>query len=134
GAEAHYFNDRFWYGGGDPHNVGAPDVNAVVPTINFDWGNGSPDPAIQADLFSTQFTGKIHADVSGTYTFITNTDDDGYLWVNGKLVSQDPGLHGGRNATSLTPISLAAGHDYDFIFEQSENGGGAVAHLYWVTP
>ena len=134
GVELHYFADRFWYGGGDPHVSGNPDLNTTAATVNVDWGGQPPATGIPGVLFSTQFTGTIHADTTGKYTFISNTDDDGYLWVNGVLVSQDPGLHAPEMATNLTPINLTAGQNYDFIFVMSQNQGGAAAHMFWVTP
>ena len=49
---------------------------------------GSPDPAIQSDNFSTQYTGKVHVDTAGTYTFVSNTDDDGFLFLRYVRVAQ----------------------------------------------
>ena len=126
GVEGHYYNVAFW--------AGTPTVSTQVLTVNQNWPNGSPDPAIRASNNSTVFTGKVHADVAGTYTFISNTDDDGYLYVDGQLVSEDPGGHGTRNATSVVAISLAANTDYDFVLLQSQGGGGAGANMLWVTP
>src|SRR5205807_9637571 len=79
-------------------------------------------------------------DQAGVYTFVTNTDDEGFLFLNDgtsntyKLVSSDPGGHGERDATNVVGVSLAAHTAYNFIFEQSENGGGAGAHLKWIKP
>jgi hypothetical protein len=129
GAEAHYYNTAYW--------AGTPAVSTQVITVNEN--NPSPDPAIRASDNSTAFTGKIRTDAAGTYTFISNTDDDGYLWVDGQLVSSDAttstnGGHGTRNASTLFPISLAANTSYDFVFLQSQGGGGAGANMLWVEP
>src|SRR5213078_2504194 len=68
------------------------DKQTVVPNIDFDWGNGSPDPAIRTDYFSTVFTGKVTIPVSTDHpagsdvdvTFINSSDDDGVIFVNGQ--------------------------------------------------
>jgi hypothetical protein len=102
--------------------------------IDFDWGTGVPDPGVNGDNFSTRFQGTITATAAGTYTFVSNTDDAGYLFVKGVLVSQDPGGHGQREATILTPITLTAGEVVPFVIYQAEGGGGAGVHLKWIPP
>ena len=145
GVEAHYFKGTL-LGSGNPQLIGTPPAEfALVNNIDKNFDNStpadSPDgqnfpdiPRIGHTDWSIMYTGKIHTDAAGTYTFITNTDDDGYLWVNDMLVSSDPGGHGQRNATNLVPISLAGNTDYDFIMVQSQGIFGAGAHLLWVEP
>ena len=98
-------------------------------TVNFNWGTGSPDPAIAADTFSVRWTGEIEARFSETYNFQTTTDDGVRLWINDQLVidqfiDQPPTSHQGA-------INLIAGQRYDIELEYYENGGGAVAELAW---
>src|SRR5262249_12150229 len=111
-------------------------LTRVDSTINFDWGNGSPDASISADLFTARWTGSIQAQFSEVYTF-TTTSDDGirvYLTANGQKVAvvdswvdQAPTDHSGI-------ISLVAGQRYNIEVDYYENGGGAVAKLYWSSP
>jgi uncharacterized repeat protein (TIGR03806 family) len=124
--------------GGSPPNPfpGSPTLTRVDPTINFDWGGGSPDASISSDLFTARWTGSIQPQFSEVYTF-TTTSDDGirvYLWVNGQRVAvvdswvdQAPTDHSGI-------ISLVAGQRYNIEVDYYENGGGAVAKLYWSSP
>ncbi len=98
-------------------------------TVAFNWGSGSPDPAIGADTFSVRWTGQIEPLYSETYTFQTNTDDGVRLWVNNQLIidkfiDQAPTAHAGS-------ITLNAGQRYDIRMEYYENGGGAQAQLAW---
>jgi len=58
----------------------------VDPTVNFNWGSGSPDPSINAESFSVRWTGQVRADASETYTFYTTSNDGVRLWVNNQLV------------------------------------------------
>src|SRR5438045_505562 len=54
--------------------------------VNFDWGGGSPDPSITADLFSARWTGMVVPRYAETYTFYTTTDDGVRLWIDGQLI------------------------------------------------
>jgi hypothetical protein len=134
GAFAQYVNNRTQNSTGEP-NFGDPIVvSTIVPgPIDFAYGTGSPDPAIQGDDFSTRFSGIVHIVNGGSYTFRVNTDDGGHLWVNGQLVSDYPGLHGAGNGAVNTPITLPAG-DIPFVFVQAERGGGADAHMFYTGP
>ncbi len=104
----------------------------VDPTVNFDWGNGSPSPSIGADTFSVRWTGRIRPRFTQTYTFTVTADDGVRLYVDGRLlinqwVDQSPTSH---SAT----IALQADRDYAIRMEMYENGGGAVARLEWQSP
>jgi hypothetical protein len=127
GVQGHFYNQTFW--------GGSPLVSAVGATVDFHWA-ATPNTLItNGGRASSIFTGQITAPETGFYQIVSNTDDDGYLFVDGVLVSQDPGGHGERDATVLTPITLQAGQKYNFaLFQTNSGGGGAGAHLKWVTP
>jgi len=107
-------------------------VTRVDPTVNFDWGYGSPDPAIPVDHFSARWTGQVLAPTGGTYTFATNSDDGSRLWVNGQLVVNQWSDHAPTEASGT--IMLAAGQRYSIVMESYENTGGALAQLRWTEP
>lgn len=123
GLNATYYNNMDFTG---------TTVSRVDAAPNFNWGTGSPDPAIGVDTFSARWTGKIQAMEGGTYTFRTTSDDGIRLWVNNvllvdKLVDQ--------SASSWTgTIALAAGQIYDIRIDYYENGGDALAQLEWQRP
>ncbi|MGI9646481.1 MAG: Ig-like domain-containing protein, partial [Ilumatobacteraceae bacterium] len=99
------------------------------PVIDFNWGSGSPDPAIGSNTFSVRWTGLIEPLYSETYTIYTVSDDGIRVWIDGQLVidswiDQAPTEHSGI-------IALQAGQRYDIDIEYYENGGGAVARLLW---
>jgi hypothetical protein len=160
---AHYYNDGFWGNGNAgrpaaPYNINggtvafpnqtisvarAGDVQTTVPNIDFDWGGGSPDPAIRGDNHSTLFVGKLVAPATGTYEILGYGDDDTHVFVDGQLVSSDPLGHGQedpRSAGSLghgggaATIDLTAGQQYDLVVLQAEQGGGSGVRLRWVLP
>lgn len=100
--------------------------------IDFDWGNGSPDPLVPNNVFSVRWTGKLVPATTGSYTFRTTSDDGVRLWINNVLVidqwrDQSP-------ANYAAAVNLTAGTEVSVKMEFYENGGGAVARLYWSGP
>jgi hypothetical protein len=112
--------------------TGTPTLTRIDPMVNFDWGNGSPDPSISADTFTVRWTGQVQAQFSEPYTFTTTSDDGVRLYVNGTLVI-DQWIDQGPTDWTGT-IALQAGQLYDIRMEYYENGGGAVAKLAWSSP
>jgi PA14 domain/Bacterial Ig domain len=98
-------------------------------SVNFDWGNGTPDPRIAAGSYSVRWSGKISPRYSQTYTFTTTTDDGARLWVNGQLLV-DHWVDQGATPWTGT-IALVANQSYDIVMEYYQGGGDASAKLYW---
>lgn len=99
------------------------------PQINFNWGSGEPDPAVGADNFSVRWTGEVEAAFTETYTFYTNSDDGVRLWIGGKQLVNNWTDHAATENRGT--IDLVAGKTYSLLMEMYENGGSAVAQLYW---
>ncbi len=101
-------------------------------SVNFNWGTGSPDPALPADGFSVRWTGRVTASFSETYTFTTNTDDGVRLWVNGELLVDK---WADQSATEWSgTIALEAGKSYTLEMDYYDHSGSAVAQLLWSSP
>jgi fibronectin type 3 domain-containing protein len=124
GLAANYFLDA-------PHLNGTPALTRTDPTIDFDWGAGSPDPAIGVDHFSVRWTGNVKPTTTQTYTFHTNTDDGVRLWVNNTLLIDNWTDHAPTDNTAT--MNLVANTTYAIKMEYYENAGGAVAKLHWST-
>ncbi|MGE5506730.1 MAG: PA14 domain-containing protein, partial [Actinomycetota bacterium] len=140
GVAGHYYNITTRRN--EPlYDYSGPEMVQLDSTIDFSSGAGwSPfgtsDSQTSNLYFSIRWTGKVLADVDGVYTFISNTDDAGYLYVDGVLVSSDPGGpsgHGEQDAANRTPITLTAGW-HNFIFDYGQGWGGFGAHMKWITP
>ncbi len=104
-------------------------VTRVDATVNFDWGTGSPDASIGADTFSVRWTGQVVPLYSETYRFYTTSDDGVRLWVNGQQIVNNWTDHAATENSGT--IALTAGAQYDVKMEYFENGGNAVAKLWW---
>lgn len=98
-------------------------------SINFNWGQATPDPRIGSETFSVRWTGQIQPQFSQNYTFYTLSDDGVRLWVNNQLVIDNWTDH------SLTEnsgsISLTAGQKYFIKMEFYDNCCDATAQLFW---
>ena len=96
--------------------------------VDFDWGYGSPDPAVHADDFSVRWTHALSFE-AGTYRFLASTDDGVRLWVDGGLVI-DAWINQKLPNTHTGDLALAAGQ-HTVVVEYYEHGGEASAHVWW---
>src|SRR2546422_721284 len=102
-----------------------PAVSAIVP--EFSVGAWS----VQLSMMSWPFTHS-RTPSSETVTFHTVSDDGVRLWVNGQLIIDNWTDHAPTENSGT--IALTAGQRYDIRMDFYENGGGAVAQLYWSSP
>jgi len=103
----------------------------IDPNINFQWGNGSPDPRIDADSFSVRWTGQVRAAFTEPYTFYTLTDDGVRLWIDGQLIIDNWTNH--PPTWDSGTILLTAGW-HNIQMDYYEDSIGAVAVLEWSSP
>ncbi|WP_461374552.1 proprotein convertase P-domain-containing protein, partial [Candidatus Aquicultor sp.] len=130
--------------------VGSSQVwSGTVATVNNDWGssyrwqsqpsNGGTDTTDNYDTFSEKWSGYVTPKVAGVYQFATVTDDGVRLYVdtddNGsnELVINNWTDHGSTWDYSGS-YTLAFGSYYYIEMQHYENGGGAVAQLWWNGP
>ena len=106
---------------------GSPVLERAEPTLDYNWGLGSPDPAVQPDRFSARWTRYLDL-AAGTYRFSATSDDGMRLFVNGSLLINDWSDHTVRTVSA--DKALAAGHHL-IVVEFYENLGDAVARVSW---
>ena len=109
--------------------VDPPTLERLDPTVDFNWGAGSPDPSISTDTFTVRWTGLVQPLYSETYTFYTATDDGARLWVNGELII-DSWVDQALTEKSGS-IALTANQKYPLLMEYYEDAGNAAAMLSW---
>jgi len=104
-----------------------PKVVRKDDMILFNWGDGSPDPAIPLDNFSVRWTGSLYLR-AGDYDFFPYTDDGVRLYVDGQLVIDEWHDQGPTQYRSSLPLSEGT----HFIrMEYFDRTGGAQANLWW---
>jgi len=106
-------------------------LERVDAQINFAWIEGSPDPRINNDQFSIQWTGEVEIPFSGAWTFYTTSDDGVRLWVNDQLVVDNWTEH--RAVEDSGTIELLVGK-YPLVMEYFEYDLMAAAQLRWEGP
>jgi RHS repeat-associated protein len=106
-----------------------PLLTNVDGAIDFDWGTGSPAPAvIGSDRFGMRWTGYLIAPTAGTYTFGGHNDDLLVVKVAGKEVYNNGGCYQG--VCYGGDIELKAGEPVPISVEYQEATGPAYAQLY----
>jgi glucose/arabinose dehydrogenase len=108
-------------------------VTRTDPTVNFDFGTGSPDPLIAPDTFSVRWTGTITPAFNEVYTIYTTSDDGIRVTINGAIVIDNFTDHAPIENSGTTAV-LSAGQAYSIQIDYYENGGGALATLSWSSP
>lgn len=101
----------------------------VDPNINYNWGEGAPDPTVGPETFSVRWTGMIEPQYSEEYTFHTVTDDGVRLWINNQLVINNWTDHGTTENSGR--IRLTAGQRYPIKLEFYDNRVAAMVTLSW---
>lgn len=108
--------------------AGSPVLVRDDAAIDFDWGYGSPSPAVSTDNFSVRWTRTLGFN-PGTYRFFASSDDGVRVYVDGVRVvdawfnQKLPNTHSGD-------INLAGGL-HTVVVEYFERGGEASAHAWW---
>ncbi len=97
--QAAYWDNRTLSG---PATVSRSDAN-----LDFDWGTGSPDPALPADGFSARWTRYLYLE-AGTYRFRATADDGVRVFVNDQSIIDGWFDHDAQ--TFSGNITLTTGH------------------------
>ncbi len=100
--------------------------------IDFNWGYGSPS-SIRTDDFAVRWTGYVIPKYPGeVYTFYTRSDDGARLYVDGNSIISTNAWRD-MSATTYTSdtVSFTTCAAKSIVMEYYENGGAAVAQLYW---
>ncbi len=89
-----------------PNLQGQPVMVRNDPSVNFDWGYGSPAPNIPVDYFSVRWTRTFNLD-AGMYRFTVRADDGVRVWLDSTLIIDE--WHAATPNTYLQDINVPAG-------------------------
>src|SRR5262249_44351780 len=102
------------------------------PTVQFNWGTGSPAPGIGAETFSVRWRGQVQALVTGTHTFYLRSDGGARLWINGQLLIDNWTEHPAVEDSAT--VALTAGQKYPLRLDYYDGLGAALVQLSWSAP
>lgn len=113
GLFAQYYNNAWFYG--------APVVEKIEKTIDFNWADGKITPDA-SDNVSVKYSGKLLVDSSGVYTLFVSADDDVELELNHVVVANYTGVAGIERRAQ---VYLEEGTYHDIVLSYKESTGQA---------
>jgi hypothetical protein len=117
---AEYFNNRTL--------SGSPVLDRYEDRIFNDWGQGSPDQAVQVDNFSARWNGTINLSQSTVWRFMATTDDGMRVFINNSPIID---VWYDSQAHTVTADRYLAAGSYPIRVEYYDAGGEAVAQFSW---
>ncbi len=108
---------------------GSPDLQRTDAEVDFNWGGGSPDDAINPDNFTIRWDGQLLPPFSGQYTLYVVADDGIRLYINNTLLI-DAWVPQAATEYSVSR-SFTKDQLYDVRIEYFEDGGDAVIQFLW---
>ena len=115
-----YYNNPNW--------SGSPVMVAYNTYIDFNWGEGSPGPAVPADNWTATMTSSAYFS-SGTYYFSALADDEISLQIDGVTYLNTIGAGMSGKSVSVG-VPLAQG-THNLLVQYREYTGAAYVYLSW---
>jgi len=117
GLKAEFFNNTDF--------AGQPVLTRTDERIDTFWWNSSPDPLVNADIFSVRWSGKLKPTASGDWTLLLANTHLTRLYIDGKLAAENNRGNVSRHQLRNDPFSLMAtatipleaGREYDLRLE-----------------
>ncbi len=107
--------------------AGAPGLIRNDVSVDFNWGNGGPDPFLPFDNFSVRWTSRL-AFESARYRFNLRADDGVRLFVNNVLLINEWHESGGSTVYS---VESSPGTSADIVIEYYEQSGQARVQFWF---
>jgi len=107
---------------------GVPALTRCDDLLDFNWGDGSPDPAIPVNQFSARWTKRITAHSASNYRFDVRSDDGVRVYVDNQLVV-DSWVD--QDFLFASGSKLLTAGEHDLRVEWYENAGGAAIRLVY---
>ncbi len=110
----------------------SPVAMRVDAQVDFDWGEDAPDESTGKDNFSIRWSGLLRVREAGRYELVLVANAGARLWVDGRLVADEPNLSRLRNGVRV-PLDLAAGL-HALRLDYWDTTGIARMRLLWRPP
>jgi beta-glucosidase len=107
--------------------AGDPALLRVDATVDFDWSQVAPAPAIPREKFSARWTGALRVGTTSTYQLGMTSDDGVRVYLDGQLIVD--AWHDQGQTRNFAQVDLTAGRAYDLRIEYYQNQGAAVARF-----
>jgi hypothetical protein len=104
----------------------------IDPQIDFDWGEDAPDESAGKDNFSIRWTGLLRINAPGRHELVVLANTGARLWLDGRLVLDEPNLSRLRNGARV-PVNFPAGL-HTLKLEYWDTSGTARMKLHWRPP
>ncbi|MFN3484874.1 MAG: PA14 domain-containing protein [Planctomycetota bacterium] len=105
-----------------------PAVRRVDRQINYSSTPGKFADTDLDDCFYVRWTGLLRVPRDGTYTFYLESDDGSRLWIDGRLVVENGGLHPMEEKSGERVLQAG---DVEIRVEFYENMGEAGCRVSW---
>jgi hypothetical protein len=105
-----------------------PALRRIDATVDFPAGDGRFKGTSLSWQFCVRWSGVLRVPKDGRYTFTTESDDGSRLYIDGKQVVDNGGLHAMEEKTGT--IELKAG-DHDLRIDFFQDGGGHGCRVSW---
>ena len=105
-----------------------PDHRRIDRRINFEQTAETFPGTTMSDHFYVRWTGRLKIPKDAHYTFFTESDDGSRLWIDGKVVVDNGGVHPMEEKSG--EVDLKAG-DHDIKVELFENDGDVGCKISW---
>ena len=102
-------------------DVGKPKESGVMSGFNLEQPDGVSE-------YGYIFSGYLFVPSTGTYTFYLESNDGGRLFINGKELINNDGLHGAKEESGK--INLNKGY-YPILVKYFQAGGGQKLIVSW---
>lgn len=106
-------------------------LKRIDPAIDFEW-SAAPADGLPKDNFSIRWTGLLRVGASGQHTFTLIVNEGAQVFIDEKLIVEEPDGTRKRKGTSAT-VTLAEGV-HPIRIEFHDGGGLARIRLLWQRP
>ncbi len=104
-----------------------------IPMLNYQVGEGPVLTTTATDLMGADITGFIHFKEAGSYMILVHSNDGVQVTIGGKMIHEDPEVHGDRFSDEIT-LEISEPGWYPVRVLYFEKKGTSTLELYWDPP